>query len=69
MDMVKFYGFNRDMGHDQMTDIDKEYREFVEQDIHYINDNVYFLTNDIYEPIHHHTWLQLMGLIETWDIV
>lgn len=67
--MATSYGFNRNTSYEKMTDIDKEYREFVEQEIHDIDDNVYFLTNNIYEPIHHHTWLHLMGLIETWDIV
>jgi len=49
--------------------IDKEYRELVEQDIHRIDDYVYFLAHSRYKFIHHHAWLQLMGLMETWDII
>jgi len=49
---------------------DKEYREFVEQqDMYSIDDCIYFLAHSRYESIHHHVWLQLMGLMETWDIV
>ena len=52
-----------------MTDTDKQYRELVRQDAHRLDDLVYFLKHSEYGPIHHHSWLQLMGLMETWDIV
>lgn len=48
---------------------DKEYRELVRQDAHRLDDLVYFLKHNEYEHIHHYAWLQLMGLMETWDIV
>lgn len=66
--MVNSCGLDGNVGH-EMTDDDKIYREIVKMDVHNIDNYAYYLTRNEYEPIHHHTWLQLMGLMETWDIV
>lgn len=62
--------FSRDMGHEN-TMTDKKYRELVKQDVHFINHNVHYLAHIYYHRStrhHHRTWLQLMGLMETWNI-
>jgi len=64
------YGLNRNMGCNTMTD--KEYRQHVEQMFHY-NDYkkrmVWLaLNNDHGLGFRYRVWLQVMGLIETWDM-
>lgn len=56
-----------------MTDKDKEYRESVKHYVNSIDSAIHYLTCDYYDYYKHqsgyrHTWLHLMGLMETWDI-
>jgi len=50
---------------------DKEYREIVEQGAVSIDGNAHFLSFSQCDrgPVQHHTWLYLMGLIETWHML
>ena len=76
--MVTSYGLNRNMGLKSMIDKENEYRRLVDITVDSQEQFVHALKTGCRRYDRHHyystqwkhdTWLHLMGLIETWDMV
>ena len=68
--MVTSYGFSRNMAN-EMTD--EQYRHHVEQMFYYKDDRTrmaILASNNVHGlGFRYRVWLQVMGLIETWDVI
>ncbi len=69
--MVSADGSNRNMGHSIMTD--ENYRQIIETEIDFTAYHLFILDRPIQTAYPDckkwSSWLILMGLIETWDII
>lgn len=69
--MVKDYGFNGNMGYDMLVDNEEMYREFTRMTSEFRAHHVSLLLVRASRNRHnrHLSWLRLMGLMETWDMI
>ncbi len=76
--MVTINGLSRNMGHDMLIDREGQYRNLVDNTVIRQEQFVSSLKTGCrrYDCHHyyskhwkHDTWLRLMGLMETWDVI
>lgn len=68
--MATRYGTNRDVGYNNITMNTDPYKEALEEALFFKNTNIFYMNSGRrYDPIKPTIWLQLLGLLETLEII